>query len=511
MSPIEPANVPVSDGVKASEILSVFLKTTSSTAVSFVLRAVTAKIFALVLGPGGIGLFGLIRQIIDLCSLLSTAGGGTAVVQGVSSASAEEKVQRARTSAALFVMFTLVVSILFAIFGASLVESLGGASAKEIAGVVPLIAIVVATASCGTFFGAVANAQGQYNRITVATALGSLALTLAAYPVALAAAHGSVAIYVVAQALPPLIMIALTHRAARFDGVYFWLAGPVRSTFDRHAASKMLRVSAWLLLTSAVSGLSALAVRMMLLARMDINFVGQFTAAQATSGIFFGFIISPLQIYYLPKFSAARRSGEIPVLLDQFLSFSLLMTVPPLIAFLALKPMVVQALYSQAFLPSLVYLDWFLPAIFFLPPLWIIGSALIGIRRTDRVVVLDMLQYGGPAVLIAIALYGFRSPGLVGPSFAAAQAIACATCFWIARRAFGFVPSIALTMRLAASGALVLGAGIVTAGQSEVEWFSACGLVLAGTVVPLLIASSEERSALIGFLSTSIVRRFLFR
>jgi O-antigen/teichoic acid export membrane protein len=509
MTPVEPT--PPSEGVKASEILSVFIKTTSSTAVSFVLRAVTAKIFALILGPGGVGLFGLIRQIIDLCTLLSTAGGGTAVVQGVSSASAEEKVQRVRTSAALFVMFTVVVSVLFCIFGASLVDSLVGASAKDIAKTVPLIAIVVATASCSTFFGAVANAQGEYSRITVATALGSLAVTLAAYPIALAAANGSVAVYVMAQALPPLITIALTHRAAKFGSIYFWSAGPIRSAFDWRAALKMLRVSAWLLLTSAVSTISGLAIRMMLLAQTDIGFVGQFTAAQATSGIFFGFVISPLQIYYLPKFSAARRSGESPVRLDQFVSFSLLMTVPPLIAFLALKPLVIQALYSQAFLPSLVFLDWFLPGIFFLPPLWIIGSALIGIRRTDRVVVLDVFQYGGPAVLIAIALYGLRSPDLVGPSFAVAQATACFTCFWIARRTFGFVPSLSLTVRLAVNGATVIGAAFVTAGQSEVEWFSACALVLAGTVVPLLVASSEERAALVGFLSTSIIGRFAFR
>jgi O-antigen/teichoic acid export membrane protein len=508
MKPSGPTSGLSKEGVNASEILSVFVKTTSSTAVSFVLRAITAKIFALVLGPAGIGLFGLIRQIIDLCNLLSTAGGGTAVVQAVSSAGAGEQVQSVRTSAVLFVLFSVVMAVLFFFFGAPIVYSMAGVSAKDTANVVPLIAAVVMATSFSTFFGAVANAQGQYSRITLATALGSLAMMLVAYPVAVMAARGSVALYVMTQALPPLIMIALTYRAARFGGAYFWSVGAVRTAFDRRAALKILRVSAWLLLTSAISAVSALAVRMMVFARMDLDFVGQFTAAQVMAGIFFGFIIAPVQIYYLPQFSAARRSDETCALLNQFLSFAVLMTVPPLIGFLALKPLVVQALYSREFLPSLALLDWFLPTIFLQAPLWIIGTALIGVRRADRVVVVDIIQYGGFALLIGITLYVFSAPNLIGPSFTVAEAVACFACFCFARRIFGFMPSVSVMVRLAVGGAMVMGSAYVTVGQSEVEWFSACGLVLSGTTLSLLIASPQERSALMGFVSTSIIGRF---
>jgi O-antigen/teichoic acid export membrane protein len=511
MRPTGPTTLPPKESVSASEILSAFVKTTSSTAVSFALRAIAAKVFALLLGPAGIGLFGLIRQIIDICNLLSTAGGETAVVQAVSSARPEEKVRCVRTSAAIFVLFSVIVAIFFFFLGAPIVYLVAGASATEIANVVPLIAVAVMMASCGSFFGAVANAQGQYSRITLATALGSLATTVAAYPVALAAAHGSLAIYVVSQTLPSLVMVALTYRAARFEGVYFWSVGTIRSAFDGRAALKILIVSAWLLLTSAISAVGALAVRLMLFARTDIGFVGQFTAAQALTGMFLGIVISPLQVYYLPKFSAARRAEQISLLLDQFISFAVLMTIPPLIGFLVLKPLVVQALYSSEFLPSLAFLDWFLPTIFFQAPLWIIGSALIGVRRVDRFVVLDVMQSGGFALLVGLALYGMDSPYFIGPSYTIAQAAACLMCFWVARQVFGFRPGVSVLIRLALGGVMVGAAAILTAGRSQVGWLASCCLVLAGTVLPLLIASAQERSALMGFISNSIIRRFVSR
>src|SRR5258708_9280879 len=90
------------DGERAAhEIAAAFVRAGSSTVIGFVLRAATTKIFAVTAGPGGIAIFGLIRQIMDVSILAATPRGGVAITQAVSRPAAPTRARIIRTAAVL--------------------------------------------------------------------------------------------------------------------------------------------------------------------------------------------------------------------------------------------------------------------------------------------------------------------------------------------------------------------------------------------------------------------------
>jgi len=63
------------------ELLKAFLKTTSGTIGSLLLGTVSVKITAAMLGPSGIGLLSLLRQIHATTLVVATLSGQTVLVQ----------------------------------------------------------------------------------------------------------------------------------------------------------------------------------------------------------------------------------------------------------------------------------------------------------------------------------------------------------------------------------------------------------------------------------------------
>jgi len=63
------------------EILKAFTKTVSGTAVSLVISSLSVKIIASIIGPSGMGLYSILRQIHSTTLIAATMGGQTALVK----------------------------------------------------------------------------------------------------------------------------------------------------------------------------------------------------------------------------------------------------------------------------------------------------------------------------------------------------------------------------------------------------------------------------------------------
>lgn len=73
-----------------SEILIAALKVESATLASLVVWVVTGKMLALQLGAAGVGIFGMLRQLLQYPRVVATINGRTAMVQGISQRSGDE-------------------------------------------------------------------------------------------------------------------------------------------------------------------------------------------------------------------------------------------------------------------------------------------------------------------------------------------------------------------------------------------------------------------------------------
>jgi O-antigen/teichoic acid export membrane protein len=238
-----------------------------------------------------------------------------------------------------------------------------------------------------------------------------------------------------------------------------------------------------------------------LLKYAPLDVVGQFTAAIQLSTILLSLLNAPLAVYHLPMLSAATAPGERQRVLRQLLSFSCLVGSCAVIVALAAKALIIHLLYSGRFVGALPFLDWFFPAIFFQSLLWILGLALIALRRGGRLFVLDLFQYVLFAPLAILAVGELGRVDLLGPFYFLAQLIALAVSAVLLDRLLGgAIRHPPLLLRGGLSSAAVLGMMVLTLGHQSVSWsLLAFSIVVAGTLF-FLLATSDERRAVASIL-----------
>src|SRR3712207_2281125 len=95
------------------ELVKAFLKTGSGSVGFLLFGVLTTKIMAVILGPTGVGLYSLLRQLLDVSKQAGTLGGEIALVQGLASRKEMERDNYLVTTFWIFMLgATLVVVVL---------------------------------------------------------------------------------------------------------------------------------------------------------------------------------------------------------------------------------------------------------------------------------------------------------------------------------------------------------------------------------------------------------------
>jgi PST family polysaccharide transporter len=388
------------------------------------------KLIAVFIGPGGVGLMGIMSSYNLNVSTLCGLGIGVSGVRLVSSAEGEArmvKVAAVRRFGSILAWIALVVMVAtFIPISRWTYQSPHYDQMMFVAGLA--IPCVVMT----TMWSALLLAAGEVKSVAknqiVAAVLGLLLGAPLIY------IYGEIGI-AWSVLLAALSLAFVTWRAA---------AQHCPSSLPPESMPEdirmMAKVGGAFMVGELLGQVAVYFVRMLILRahgddlKSGLADAGYYHAALTVTGILPGFVFGAMGADFFPRVSAAKTEEDACDISEKQIKASLLLALPGLIGILTVSKPLVVMLYASAFAPAVPLVPWFVWAIFFNLLGWPLAYWLAARAEPGKVLTLKLL---GNAVmplsaLLMIPAYGL--PGAAGAYFLSSVCFAGLTVWYVRAR-----------------------------------------------------------------------------
>ncbi|MDX6612626.1 MAG: hypothetical protein QOD75_1812 [Blastocatellia bacterium] len=406
----------------------------SASVISILAGLVSAKVSAVLLGPGGMGLMGLLQSLLGLSAMIAGLGAGVGLVRAGARALATEDT---RELAALRSGAWL------------LCWSAGGAFA--------LFVILMRTPLSRVMLGS----ENQQRAVMLVAA--TLLLTLAsAVQTSILNAHHRVSELARVQMLTSVLGLAasvtiiwrwraqgipwavLAMGAVAWGVSYYYArrrtpAPAVQPTFNETwiAAGSLLRFGVPYTASMLVGTGLQLALPVLVLHTLSTDDVGFYRAATAVSVTYLGFLVAAMAQDYYPRVSAVGDQGEVlNKLINEQCRLVLLIAGPIILGMLAVLPYLVPLVYSSQFTPAVTLLEWQLIGDIFKFAAWTMSFVILA--RSGSKLFFGLELVGGGSLLL-FSVVGIRWFGLegLGVAFLCSTLTYGLVCWALLRRGIG--------------------------------------------------------------------------
>lgn len=314
------------------------------------------KLAAILLGPSGVGLIGLMQSLMATASAVAAMGLAPAATRQIANANAQNDLGRvSMIRQALF-----LGTIALALGGATLLWAGRHVLAERVlndvtvADTVGWLAIGVALTVASGSQGALLNGLqriGDLARVSVGSALLSMLI-------------GSAALLLWKDR--GLIIFVITAPLASFLIGYWYIAKVPKMTVGAASFSaltqewgKLLRLGVALMITGLMWSVAHLAVRALIKNELNGDALGCFQAGWTIGSTYLGFVLAALGTDYYPRLSAViHDSGQANRLINEQSEVALLLAGPILVAMLGIAPWLIELLYSKDFIDAVSLLRW---------------------------------------------------------------------------------------------------------------------------------------------------------
>lgn len=373
-----------------------------------VLGIVRMKAAAVLLGPAGVGLFGMYLNLLQTGTAVASLGLDTAGTRQIAAEHGRGDsggVERARR-ALIFGALTL------AVLGGSVFAWLSGWIAAHVLGD-PGRAAQIRWLALGVAFAVAATAQsalltglrriGDLARIQIGAAAVATALGVAALW-----AWGEGGLLLMVLAVPAATLAQglwytrhlRTHATARV--AWPQIAGQLRALVPLGVA---------LMLSVAVNTLGQLGVRGIVQRSLGADALGHFQAAWDIGMVYLGFVLGAMAADYYPRLAATMGDARAATrLVNEQTEVALLLSGPALLALLGTAPWVIHLLYSPEFAPAADILRWQLLGDVLKVMSWPLGFVLLAAGAGKTFVVAETLGFG---VFVAATALGVKQFGTI--------------------------------------------------------------------------------------------------
>lgn len=307
---------------------------------------VRLKVFALILGPAGVGLAGLFTNLMMLSSTVAGLGIGSSGVRHVASVRGEA----ARLDDALQALFLL--GILLGVLGGGAVYFLQTplatyvlSDAKYAPGV-GWVGLGVSASVAGSVFVAMLQGVHRIGKFSKANIVGNLLGS--ALSVSVIWYLGFDGIYFAVICLP------LSLAAVAFFFVRHLPPArmrPLRALANE--ARPMLGFGAVMLFSAILLMGTMMSARALINQKLGLEAAGFFHSAWLLSATYIGFALNAMAADFYPRVTAAIAQNENPgTLVGEQMGLAQTLTAPLIVAVIAFAPIIIILLYSREFLPA---------------------------------------------------------------------------------------------------------------------------------------------------------------
>lgn len=479
------------------KILKAALKTGSGSVGFLLFGMLTMKIMAVVLGPSGVGLYSLLRQTMDLSNRTGTLGGGTALVQGISSNKGQARDDYLVTAFWVFMLSTLLIVVTILVFAPWIALWVFDRNDAQTVSLVRGLALPIVLLATSTYLNGVLNGFRAIGLLALIQVLGAATVALLAYPVALLVDAGHPLAFIAMMSAAPAVGLLIGIQSARRAG---WLA-PLFDNFRMRFHPRSLREFFSLAGTLAITGLAAtgtiLVVRSLLVRHYGFHGAGIFAPAWTLSMTYIMVVLTSFGTYYLPTLSRTSDPGARKVLMQRVLRFATLLAVPLITSVIVLKPLVIEILYSDRFMPAVEIMRWMLIGDYFKIASYVVAMPALAYADTKVFFWTEMLWSAGFLALVVLAIFGFDSMPGIGIGFLVMYAVYLAYYLYYARSRYQFLLPRAVVVPWILGLVLVVGASWYTWSDTQVDWVAAPIWIGAAVGLSWMSLSQNEQKEIL--------------
>jgi O-antigen/teichoic acid export membrane protein len=407
--------------------------------VSMFFQAATVKIFALVLGPAGIGFLSILRQLQTLAASIFTAGGGTVLIQGLSSRTNSEREIFKRCVAIFFLFGTLLSLAAIPLASKFLAVSLGNPVEPSNVLTCALVALPVSLSVVSAYLLSLLTARQELGRIAMAQVSAGIASAAVAYPAALLFDAGyRPAILLSVFSAQTVLCAILWRRLRALDELPPLRDLPAWFEFDRSAARVFLTFAGALFVTSTFGALVNYLIRLLISRQYGLSGVGLFEAGWTLSAVYVGLITSAFSNYYLPALSAIEKPSERVDLISVVFRFSMLLSVPLICGVVIFKGWLLRLLFSKEFDDAINLVRWMLIGDYFKLASWVLAFPMLAFSHKKLFVITELIWQTG----LLVGAFWITRSNLPMENFGVMFVLCYSTyavfTYWFCRAYYGF-------------------------------------------------------------------------
>ncbi len=378
---------------------------------------VRTKAMALILGPGGFGLFGLYMSVSNLTQTLAGMGINSSGVRQIAAAAGTGDSQRIRET----VLVLRRVSLVLGMVGAGLMTlfsrqiSVLTFATEDRAGAIRWLSLAVLLTLVSA--GQTAFIQGMRRIADLAKmqVLGALLGTLTGIPL--------VYFFKEEGVVPSLICVAaMTIMTSWWYSRKIVLAESVSSPLLPLSGKSvweevggLLKLGLAFMTSSLVTLGVAYATRITVLHRMGLEATGLYQSAWTLGGLYVGFILQAMGADFYPRLTASAHDDETcNQLVNEQAQVGILLAGPGVLASLTLAPVVISVFYSAKFGAAVGILRWICLATMLQVISWPIGFVIVAKAKRALFIGCEV-AWGIVSVLLAwlcIEKYGLAGAGI---------------------------------------------------------------------------------------------------
>ena len=382
-----------------------------SQVLNIAIRIVRTKALAIMLGPAGMGLFGLYNSIADLAVSIAGMGINSSGVRQIAEAAGSGDEERiARTATVLrrvSVVLGVVGAVLLVVFSGPAARLTFGSSQNSAAVSLLSLAVFFRLISAGQ--GALIQGMRRISDLARMGVLGALYGTLISIPLVYFLREKGIVPSLIAVAAMAIITSWWYSRKVEIQ------AASIAVSQVRQETASLLKLGFAFMASALMMTGSAYVVRIIILRKIGVEATGLYQSAWTLGGLYVGFILQAMGADFYPRLTArANDNAACNRLVNEQARVGLLLAGPGVIATLTCAPLVVTLFYSVRFAPAIELLRWLCLGVTLRVITWPMGFIILAKGRQN---IFFWSEFGWTGVHVGLAwmclkVFGFKGAGM---------------------------------------------------------------------------------------------------
>lgn len=401
---------------------------------NIIISIIRSKFVAVLLGPGGMGIYSLLTSTTSFVEKLTNLGLSTSAVRNVAAANSSGDNNKIAVVVGVLKRLVWITGIVGAVFTLAFAPWLSEVSFGNKEYTVAFIWIAITLLFAQLTSGNLVILQGmrQLKHLAKANLIGSTLALFITIPMYYLWNLKGIVPAIIISAFITLVLSWHFSSKVKVNHVQIDKAMLISEGGD------MVKLGLFLSMSSLISIATSYIVRVFVSHKGGVEQVGLYNAGFAIINTYVGMVFSAMSTDYFPRLSEiVHDTNKVKSLINQQSEVALLILAPILTVFLIFINWVVIILYSSRFLPVDNMIHWAALGIFFKAPGWALAYLIIAKGDSKLFFYSELIAN---VYMLGLNVVGYMLSGLegLGLSFLVGYLLYLVQVFFIAKRKYSF-------------------------------------------------------------------------